>query len=305
MVRRAPLIAALVLGGLGLCALEPGPVSASPLSTRDGGSQCRLLPEVIVETGALPPPPAPLPPPEPPCPDDMAQIGVFCVDRYEAHLVRVTDDGREVKHPYHDRPARGVRYEARSRAGEFPQAYVSRIEATQACENAGKRLCSYGEWRRACQGAQWKTYPYGHSERRGMCNTGKEHLFGKVFGSNPRNWVHSAFNSPELNKEPGFLTKAGEMPMCRSEHGIYDMVGNVHEWVSDPVTTPFIEQLKTDGHVRHDQPWKPGNAIFMGGFYATTNEHGPGCHFTTVAHNRRYHDYTTGFRCCADARTES
>jgi sulfatase modifying factor 1 len=305
MVSRAPLLASLLFGGLGFCALDPGPASASPLVMVDGSAQCRLPTQPLNDTGRLPPPPPVRAPVEPPCPREMSQIGAFCVDRHEAHLVSVAADGKETKHPYYERPERGVHYQARSAAGEYPQAYVSRIEAEDACKNAGKRLCSYGEWRRACQGARWQSFPYGATERDGVCNTGKEHLFGKIFGYNPANWVHSAFNSPKLNKEPGFLTKTGELTECRSEDGIYDMLGNVHEWVSDRVTTRFVETIKTDGHVRHDQPWKPGNAMFLGGFYATTNEHGPGCHFVTVAHNRRYHDYTTGFRCCADARTES
>ena len=39
----------------------------------------------------------------------------------------------------------------------------------------------------------------------------------------------------------------------------------------------------------------------MGGFYSTTSELGPGCYYTTVAHEPRYHDYSTGFRCCSSA----
>lgn len=302
MPPRLPYMATLLFSGLGLSALSPEP---PPATTWDGSSQCRLVAEPVVETGALPPPPPPIPPPVPPCPAEMARIGAYCVDRHEAHLVVVDAHGVETKHPFYERPVRGVRYEARSLPGEYPQAYVSRGEAAQACEAAGKRLCSVGEWRRACQGRSWQKFPYGNTEQRGVCNTGKEHLFGKIFGSNPHNWAHASFNSPELNKEPGFLTKTGEMQGCRSEDGVFDLLGNVHEWVSDPVTTAFMEQFKTDGNLRHEQPWRPGNAIFLGGFYATTNEHGPGCHFTTVAHNSRYHDYTTGFRCCADARTAS
>jgi hypothetical protein len=39
----------------------------------------------------------------------------------------------------------------------------------------------------------------------------------------------------------------------------------------------------------------------MGGFYSTTDQHGAGCAYTTIAHEPSYHDYSTGFRCCADA----
>jgi hypothetical protein len=41
-----------------------------------------------------------------------------------------------------------------------------------------------------------------------------------------------------------------------------------------------------------------GKGIFMGGFFSTTNQHGRGCDFVTMAHEPRYHDYSTGFRCC-------
>jgi len=43
-----------------------------------------------------------------------------------------------------------------------------------------------------------------------------------------------------------------------------------------------------------------GKGVFMGGFFSTTNEHGSGCEFVTMAHEPKYHDYSTGFRCCKD-----
>jgi hypothetical protein len=43
-----------------------------------------------------------------------------------------------------------------------------------------------------------------------------------------------------------------------------------------------------------------GKGVFMGGFFSTTNEHGEGCEFVTMAHEPKYHDYSTGFRCCKD-----
>ena len=56
------------------------------------------------------------------------------------------------------------------------------------------------------------------------------------------------------------------------------MVGNLHEWVADPSGT------------------------FYGGYYqdVSSKGHGEGCGYLTTAHEARYHDYSTGFRCCAD-----
>src|SRR5262249_10539064 len=38
--------------------------------------------------------------PEPPCPEEMARIGRFCVDRWEAHLMVPGADGSLVPHPH-------------------------------------------------------------------------------------------------------------------------------------------------------------------------------------------------------------
>lgn len=239
---------------------------------------------------------------EPPaCPDEMAKSGNFCVDRWEAHLVAVAADGTETAHPHTERPAEGVKYKAKSASGVYPQGYISRVEADAACRAADKRLCSLNEWTRACKGPKWSLFPYGGKGEPGRCNTAKDHLLSKMFGTNGRAWKYDDFNSPKLNAEPGFLEKTGERERCVSPEGVYDMVGSLHEWISTPVTDDLVERLDQEPYERKKQPWREGNGIFMGGFFSTTKEHGPGCTFITIAHEPRYHDYSTGFRCCADA----
>jgi len=243
------------------------------------------------------------PEPPPPCPAEMAHVGRFCIDRYEAHLVVVAPDGKEAPHPHFSRPPEGVAVQARSAPNVFPQAYISRVEAKAACQAAGKRLCHWLEWRRACQGRRWLRYPYSNAARRGACNVGKDHLLPALFGHDAGAWKYEDhFNSPQLSQEPGFLARTGAHPECESPDGVFDMVGNLHEWVADMVTESFVERIEKEPVSRNDQPWVVGNGMFLGGFYSTTNEHGPGCHFTTMAHEPSYHDYSTGFRCCATAR---
>ena len=36
--------------------------------------------------------------------------------------------------------------------------------------------------------------------------------------------------------------------------------------------------------------------------YVDTHRNGPGCDYATRAHYPTYHDYSIGFRCCADVR---
>ncbi len=234
------------------------------------------------------------------CAPDMAEIGPYCIDRYEAHLVVLGRAG-ETPHPHNERPPLGVPYAARSAPGVFPQAYVNRAEAALACANAGKRLCSWGEWRRACEGEERTVYPYGDRYQPGACNTAKRHILTLRHGRVARTWTFEDFNDPSLDAEPGFLEQTGEREECVSSYGVYDLVGNVHEWVSDPVDDAFISRVKSQSIRRSVQGHHDGNGVFLGGFFSNTNELGPGCKYITYGHDPSYHDYSTGFRCCSDA----
>lgn len=217
----------------------------------------------------------------------MVLAGRACIDRFEAHLLELGRGGTSWVHPHFERPQPGKSYVAANEKGSHPQGYISRVEASQACLASGKRLCTRGEWMTACQGTPLAS-----------CNRAKAHLLPVVFPE--RNWVFhydEHFNHPALSQVPGFLAAAGEYDGCTSDAGAHDLVGNLHEWVSDPVTREFASSF--EGEMRRQwQPIQVGNGVFMGGFYSTQNEHGAGCAFTTVAHEPAYHDYSTGFRCC-------
>ena len=224
----------------------------------------------------------------------MALVGSFCIDRHEAHLVLSRDPQR--RHPSTRRPFVNERYRAASAKGVKPQGYLSRFEAEEACKNAGKRLCRAREWQEACRGSAGSTYPYGAEEIRGRCNTRKGHLPVKVFGAKtPLYKLH--YNSPKLNEEPGFLAKTGEYEGCVNDYGVYDMVGNLHEWVADDVSRKLKDEI--------DIPYGDhlvgprGSGVFVGGYFSSKNEHGKGCSYITTNHAPDYHDYSIGFRCCS------
>lgn len=235
-----------------------------------------------------------------PCPPEMVLVAGSCVDRYEAHLLERSEDGSLSPHPPHLQPEHR-RYVAASSAGVKPQAFICQLDAAAACENAGKRLCTLSEWYRACTGPRGTTYPYGPQYQARRCNVGKAHLLSMLHGDSVSNWSYANFNDPKLALVPGFLASTGEYVDCQSDEGVHDMVGNLHEWVSDRVDQSLKSklpnlQIKNRRIGRHH-----GNGIFMGGFFSTLNQHGEGCTFATAAHDVGYHDYSTGFRCCKDA----
>src|SRR5690606_32150126 len=85
------------------------------------------------------------------CPSEMALVGDSCVDRWEASLVEIHDDGSESAFSPYEAP-NGRRVRAVSRPGVVPQAHVSMVEAKRACAASGKRLCRADEWKAACKG---------------------------------------------------------------------------------------------------------------------------------------------------------
>ena len=215
------------------------------------------------------------------CPAGMARIAgaaksgaTFCIDRYEASLVDVTGDGEQPFSPYQLVKGRAVR--AVSEAGAVPQAYISQIEAAAACRSAGKRLCAEDEWVAACRGSRRTKFPYGDARQSGACNDEGKSPLVKLYASAGINaFADEPMNDPRLNQQPSTVAKTGTYQKCTNEYEVFDMVGNLHEWVDDPAGT------------------------FRGGYYLDTRLNGDGCNYRTTAHDVAYHDYSIGFRCCA------
>jgi sulfatase modifying factor 1 len=248
------------------------------------------------------------------CPPEMVAVRAFCVDRWEASMVdRETGEKlspyyppqprllREVWQAWElDAPAFGSEgarrmpipelgrwqrthsFDAKavSRAGAVPQAYVPYPVAKRACENAGKRLCTRDEWVTACKGEAQTKFPYGEAFDRSKCN-----IWGYV---HPGVVLHQGASfghrDPRLNLvandggEHPLLRTTGATPTCRSSwggDGIYDMVGNIDEWVEG------------------ERP------EFVGGFYARSTSNG--CEARVTNHAPMYYDYSLGTRCCRDA----
>jgi len=209
----------------------------------------------------------------------MARIGNrFCIDRFEAALIEVLPNGDE--RPFDSFSAvEGHVVRAVSERGVYPHGYVSEVQAKDACARSGKRLCKADEWRQACMGPRHTTFGYGNARVAGRCNDhGTSPMISvmQLRVDRPQDWTHDKMNDPRLNQAPSTLARTGDHASCTNGYGVYDMVGNLHEWVDDP-----------DG-------------TFQGGYYLDTHVNGDGCTYRTTAHGPAYHDYSTGFRCCAD-----
>jgi len=244
------------------------------------------------------------------CPAGMVLVdGRVCVDRYESRLVDMRtrqglspyyppdhslavlmakqwavqeDHGPDVpkialpKLPLFERK-RDFEPMAFSQKGVVPQGYTSGALADRACKNAHKRLCKLDEWRTACRGQSKQKFPYGDTYEEGKCNVFREAHPAMILHGN----ASEGHTDPRLNlvKSAGkpLLRNTGTTRTCASRWGsevIYDMVGNVDEWIEN-----------TEG-------------TFVGGFYSRATREG--CESSVSTHGYTYWDYSTGVRCCSD-----
>ncbi|MBN1960090.1 MAG: SUMF1/EgtB/PvdO family nonheme iron enzyme [Deltaproteobacteria bacterium] len=99
------------------------------------------------------------------CPNDMVAIGsAFCIDKYEASRADATESDQGINNSI-----------AISQPGVLPWM-VDEMTTTHfnefkdACQAAGKHLCSKEEWFAACTGSQQNNYVYGNIFNRETCN---------------------------------------------------------------------------------------------------------------------------------------
>jgi hypothetical protein len=214
------------------------------------------------------------------CPPEMANIDDrFCIDRWEGSLVELLADGRDVPWPPFGALQDGHTLRAVSAPNVYPQAYISGAQAARACAAAGKRLCAPIEWKKACMGPDETKFGYGNGRVSGRCNDSGRSPMLRIFPQVASSWRlvgMTEMNDPRLNQLEATLAPTGSHDGCTNGYGVFDMVGNLHEWTNDP------------------------NGTFQGGYYLDTHINGDGCDYRTTAHEFTYHDYSTGFRCCAE-----
>ena len=149
---------------------------------------------------------------------------------------------------------------------QIPATRMSWFAAKEACEKAGMRLCTEKEWISACQGALAK-------DDDGDGSFADDLVEGTQY---PYSDFHNPTRCWSAKDKEGFRpVYTAEMPGCISNQGIYDLVGNVEEWVGET----------------------PEKAVLMGGAYDTPDDKAR-CYRANDTFGPGYSNKRTGFRCC-------
>ena len=164
---------------------------------------------------------------------------------------------------------------------QFPVYNVSWSEASAYCAFRGKRLPTEAEWEKAARGGlEGASWPWGDEYRPDPEEDAPE-------GSPPP-------RPPARLAHPGSPTDIGSFPP--NGYGLYDMVGNIAEWVSDGydlgyyAVSPAVDPRGPD-----HAPYR----IFRGGSWADTDERIASVFYRNFTRpDTRIH--SIGFRCALD-----
>jgi sulfatase modifying factor 1 len=146
-------------------------------------------------------------------PPHTVDLDGFWIDKYEvtvgeyqAFLRHFPQPDYQPRQPYGSMPPQ---YFSSPDYQRYPMVNVSWFAAQAYCAWKGKRLPTEAEWEKAARGTDGRIWPWGHT-------FGPEHA-----------------NVAGVRDGYAYTAPVGSYPAGKSPYGVYDLAGNVWEWVAD------------------------------------------------------------------------
>lgn len=204
-------------------------------------------------------------------PEHQVYLGTYYMDKKEVtqaeyeRFVKMTKRGKPFIPVFEDDQAKILK-------PELPAMGMSWADAEAYCKWAGKRLATEAEWEKAGRGEGKKRYPWGDEFGSGHANVDGD--------------------------EDGFkyLAPPGSFESGRSPYGLYDMTGNVAEWVADTYGEQYYQKTPYRDPVG---PEDGQHKVIRGGSWRET--------YHNARLSKRFQakmwrtDTTIGIRCARDA----
>ncbi len=208
-------------------------------------------------------------------------VNDFYIDKFELTNGRYLEFVKATKHRIPQNPKNATRnlWEGDTiteSLADRPVVNVDWADAQAYCQWAGKRLPTEAEWEKAAKGTADRRFPWGNVE--------------------PTN-KHLNFNQQWIGEKT--LMPVGSYELGKSPFGVYDMAGNVWEWVNDWYDAKYYERSPAKNPVGPESGTK---RVLRGSGWQ--NETPTVRIFTRVDSDPTIRNESTGFRCAMDVRTK-
>lgn len=155
-------------------------------------------------------------------------LNAFYIDKYEVTnaMYKACADVGECNAPHKSDVRKEFDHYGNSEFDNYPIVFVDWNQARAYCEWRGAVLPTEAQWEKAARGLDGRTYPWGEGIDETYANYGRD---------------------------VGATAEVGSYESDHSPYGVYDMLGNVQEWVADwyletyylssPMTNPMGPDL--------------------------------------------------------------
>lgn len=202
-------------------------------------------------------------------PAHQIYLDSFYIDQFEVTnaLYTMCVDSEVCLLPRYSSSSNNSIYYGDASFDNYPVVYVDWFDAKTFCEWRGMRLPTEAEWEKAARGNDGRTYPWGEDSMCGLYS----------------------------NCDLGDTIFVGAYESGKSVYGVYDMGGNVSEWVSS-LYKPY-PYLLTDG--REDLT-SDEYRIIKGGSWNNMSYGTDLRSFLRSKQSPSYNSNRIGFRCARD-----
>ena len=202
-------------------------------------------------------------------------LDTYYIDKYEVTnaLYKACVDARVCNPPINSGSFTRNSYYGNSLYNDYPVVYVNWNMAKAYCEWRGARLPTEAQWEKAARGADARTYPWGKG-----VNCQKANYQGRDNGC------------------AGGTSKVGSYVNGVSPYGVYDMAGNVWEWVADWYSETYYQNSPSSN------PFGPDlgqSRVLRGGSWNRSENDSRASN--RLKYGPDYNNFDIGFRCASEA----